>query len=64
MKKLEINRNHYNCIKNDECWQYKYMVEYKFSIEEIYKVCRKCSYYVNREGGIVNNETIEEVFKK
>ena len=41
MKKLD--RNH--CKKKSECWCYDYMVEHKFSTENIYEVCRKCMHF-------------------
>lgn len=44
MTKLKQNqRNH--CKMEGDCWQWELMVKDNFSIEEIYKVCRKCSYF-------------------
>ena len=60
MKKL--NRSY--CNKLDDCWNYNYMVKEKFSVEEMYKVCRKCKYANFQKGGIVSKETLDEVFKK
>lgn len=62
MKKSKLSRNH--CKKNDDCWNYDYMVKEKFSIEEMYEVCRKCKYTKFQEGGVVSKETLKEVFKK
>jgi len=32
------------CKKEDECWVFIYMVNHKFTLEDICKVCRKCKF--------------------
>ena len=41
------------CTKNDECWQFIYMVNQRFTETELYKVCRKCIYYNGKEGELI-----------
>ena len=49
-KSKQDQRNH--CKKKDSCWSFDYMFKKKFSVEEIYKVCKKCIYF--KEDIIVN----------
>ena len=61
-KSKQDQRNH--CKLKGDCWQWDFMFKKNFSVEEIYKVCRKCIYFKPQMGGIVNDETLEEIFKK
>jgi hypothetical protein len=46
MKKLkqeiDSNKKREHCTKPDDCWNYDYMIKYKFTLEDMYAVCRKC----------------------
>ena len=45
MLKIETYINK-NCKLQDKlCWQYVYMINEKFTKEDITRICRKCIYY-------------------
>ena len=46
-----------------DCWQYDHMIKKEFSIEEMYKVCRKCMYFKPQKGGIVSKEILNKLTK-